>query len=121
MLPAHERFKAGQAAAFQRHDGLIINLELLQFEGMPQITFQLQPRHSARMHSVIEHFVSGFAILFGAVHGCVGVTENVFGSVVTASTECDTDACSYERRVLVEIERQEEFFMNSFRNSYCVR
>src|ERR1700730_2047348 len=121
MIPAYERFKAGQAAAFQRHDGLIINLELLQFEGMPQVTFQLQPRHSARMHSVIEHFVAGLAVLFGTVHSRVGVAQNVFGSVVTARTEGDTDACCHECRILVEIERQKELFMNSFSNSDRVR
>ncbi len=75
-------------------------------DGAPEVVFYLQKFHGASVHSRLEHLVSGFAVLLGAVHRRVGVTHTIFRSVIAKSAEGDANACGGKHFVPAEVERQ---------------
>src|SRR6185295_9548184 len=117
MVPAHECFEAGETSGRQSNDRLVVDSELLVFDCLSQIAFELQSRNGARMHPAVKQFVTRLAIFLGAIHRDVGVTQNVVGPIVTARAECDADTRRSERRVLVEYEWLAELILNSLCDS----
>src|SRR2546428_6760310 len=120
MIPAHQRFEAGEFTRFHDDDRLIMDAEFLLLDSLSQVALQAQSGHGTGMHARVEHFVTSLAILLGSVHGGVGVAQNVFGPIVTGAAECDADACSREGRVLVEFKRGSQFLLYSLRDADCI-
>src|SRR6266487_645675 len=105
-------FKSGQMPVTQRNDRLIVNPELFAFERASQGCFHLQQIDSASVHALVENFVTGFALGFGAIHRGVGVAEDVFRMIVSGKAERYTNACRSENFVTVKINRRLHFFLD---------
>src|SRR6185436_16126244 len=55
-----------------------------------------------------------------AIHGDVGVAENVLRARVAARAQRDSDTGSRKRRVFVEHKRLRQFILNSFSDAHSV-
>src|SRR5215218_1509315 len=120
MVPAHECFETREASRLERNDWLVVNTEFLVFDRLAQIAFELQSQNRARVHAVIEYFVTRLSILFRTIHRDVGVAQNVVGTIVATRAERDADTRCGESRVLIEHERLAELLLNSLRNAHGV-
>src|SRR5689334_16396478 len=97
MIPAHERFETSETPSLERNDRLVVNTELLVLDGLAQIAFELQPRNGARVHTVVEQFITRLTVFLRAIHRDVRVAQNVFGTIVATRAERDTDTRRRER------------------------
>src|SRR5215218_7416045 len=120
MVPAHECFETREASRLERNDWLVVNTEFLVFDRLSQIAFELQSRNGARVHAVVEQFVTRFAVFLRAIHRDVRVAQNVFRTIVTTRAERDADARRGEGGVLIENERLAELVLNSLCDSHRV-
>src|ERR1700676_474138 len=67
------------------------------------------------MHGMVEHLAVSFAGVLGAVHGNLGVAENVL--CVCAAVEGNTDAYRKHNLLTVEVERNGQFLLNALSNA----
>jgi hypothetical protein len=86
-----------------------VKLKFLVVEGAAQFRFQLQAGHGALAHGTIEQLVAGLALGLGAVHGRIGIAEQVLGPVVTDGPQGDADAGAGEDLVAADQERLRQF------------
>ena len=91
-LPATERFESYYLAVAQGHDGLVVNSELIQLEGLAQVGFELQTFDCAGMHRMVEHFTAALACALRTIHGDFGIAENVLCFRPGIAAESNTDA-----------------------------
>ena len=65
MLPAHQRFETGDPAVIQREDRLVVDAQLVAFDGAVQLTLQVQVFGGKMAHARVETAVA-------AASGCLG-------------------------------------------------
>ncbi len=65
MLPTNQCFKAGELSVIERYDRLIVNPQLFTIDCPAQVVLHLQQVDRVRVHSLIEYFVTGFALGLG--------------------------------------------------------
>ncbi len=120
MIPTHEGFEARQPARLQTNNRLVIDTEFFLLDRLAQVAFQLQTRHSARVHVVIEEFVTSFAVFLRAIHRDVRVAQDIVGAVVTTRAQRDPNTRGRKCGILVEHKRLAQFVLNSSRDAHCV-
>ncbi|RMN60568.1 hypothetical protein ALQ55_200002 [Pseudomonas savastanoi pv. savastanoi] len=94
MAPAQQGLRARQAFAVTTELRLVIEGELLLFQGVPQVAFQLQTLQSGRVHVRLIELEVVLATFFGVVHRRVGVLHQLAQFLAVLRTECDADAGS---------------------------
>ncbi len=113
VLPADERLEAAQAEVFERDDGLVVEHELVAFERAAHVGFELQEVDGARVHRLVEDFVARLAERLGAVHGGVGVAQDVFGALVAGRGGRDAHADGGEDLAAREHEGRGQLFLDA--------
>ena len=103
VLPFHQRLAARDEPGRERDDGLEGEAQLVAFERPVEVGLQLQLRARMCVHRRMEDRVPRAAQLLGAVHGGVGVAEQLFGPGVTAPGDRDADARRREHLHAAEI------------------
>src|SRR5881397_2537576 len=105
MLPADQGLEPGKLPVIERNNRLVVETKLLAIESPLQIVFHLQQVNGARMHSLVEYFITCFALRLGAIHGGVRITQHVLGMIIAGGTQRNTDARSRENFVAAQVER----------------
>ena len=82
MVPANQRFKAGELSGSQHHDRLVVNAELFPLERASQIVFHLEQIHRVRVHAFVKDFIARLALGLRAIHRRVGIAQHIFGMIV---------------------------------------
>ena len=104
-------------SARKRNNGLVVNDQLAALQAQAQIGFQLQSPHRRRVHRRIENFASGFAALFGAVHGDLGVAHHVRCLQVGIAAQGDPDAGCDHQLLSCNFVRKRQFFLHALRRA----
>ncbi len=60
---------------------LVVDHELFAFESPSQVALELEPPVDLLFHAGVEDHVAGFAPALGAVHGDVGLAQEVLGAI----------------------------------------
>src|SRR5713101_4813168 len=83
MLPSQQSLKASNFSGNERNNRLIEITKFFPFEGVPQISLQLQSSHHTGSHIRIEHLITGLAQRLGPIHCCVGISQDIFRLLVS--------------------------------------
>ena len=79
MLPADQRLEAGDLAAGEGDDRLVVEGELLALDRLAQLLLDLEPEQGAGPHLGVEELAAGPALFLGPVHRRVGVADQHVG------------------------------------------
>ncbi len=90
-LPAHERFEVRRAARRERDDRLVVRDELVAVDRAPQRRLEVEAGRHEGLHALVEQLDAAAAAVLGAVHGGVGVADELVGAFVAAVPHRDTD------------------------------
>ena len=90
----------------QRHDRLVVHLEVVGGNRAPQIVLEAQAVAHARVHVGVEHLVPRLAARLGVIHGGVGVAHDLVGVGVVRGAERDPDARRREHFAAGDRERR---------------
>ncbi len=115
MLPADECFHADNRFRVEVELGLVIQDELLIFQGAAQIGFYGMPFSGKPVHVRIEKLVSVAALLLGVVHRGIGIPHQGFGVLTVIGINADPDACGRVQLTLDNVMGRRE------RGEYLVR
>src|SRR5215203_5610385 len=102
MLPTHQRLYPGDLAVIQCHDGLVVDPELLPYEGSPEPGLQHQALHGLSIHAGLEHLVASLTSMFGSVHGQVRVPQEIRRLLLSGAVEGDSGADGGEHLLFFE-------------------
>ena len=72
-VPAQKRLHPDGLPAGQREDPLVVKVELVALDGLPQGPDQSRAHHGAVAHAGIEDLMAGPAVLLGPIHRGIGV------------------------------------------------
>src|SRR5688572_22185940 len=92
MLPTHQRLCPSDLVVLQCHDGLVVDPELLPYEGSPEPRLQYQALHDLSIHAGLEHLVASLASMFGSVHRQVRVPQEIGRLLLSGAVEGDPGA-----------------------------
>ena len=77
MLPAHQRFETGDPAVIQREDRLVVDAQLVAFDGAVQVALEVQVFGGQVAHARFEHRVASASAGLGAIQGDVRLAQQV--------------------------------------------
>ena len=80
--PPDQRLEADAHPRGQRHDRLIVHLEVVVVDGVAQVVLEAEPVERARVHVGVEQLVARLAARLGVIHRGVGVAHDLVGVVV---------------------------------------
>ena len=103
MMPADEGLAAGDLAAFDVDDRLIVELELVVHDRLAQIQLEGAARLHAGVHLELEEAVDAAAVGLGAVERQIGVLHQGVRLVAVARGHGDADAGPHDDLMAVEI------------------
>ena len=92
MLPAHQRFVGDDVAVGQAHDRLVIGHELAALQGAAQIALEFELAQRVFVQAFVEQGEGVAAGRLGAVHGHVGVAQQLFRIAIAGVGQRDADA-----------------------------
>ena len=75
MIPAHQCLQATHLSRHQVHDGLILQLQFVPLDGVPEVGEQVQPLHDFLMHVRLEMLDACLAALLREVHRKVCIPQ----------------------------------------------
>src|SRR5918992_2598834 len=67
VVPTQEGFHPGDGIAYQREHWLIVNLEFVAFDGLPEAVLQTQALQGLRVLTPVEDLVAGLVFVFRSV------------------------------------------------------
>src|SRR5215211_2113165 len=107
MLPTQEGFHAGDLGASQGIHRLVEELELIAFDGLPEVVFQLQAIEGVGVLAPVEDLVAGLRLALRPVQGYVrGPHEEVSLPPAHGVAQGDADADRGEYEVALDCERR---------------
>ena len=106
MIPARQRFEAGDGAVLEPHDRLIEDGDLVAFERPAQVGFDRQPVGLARAHGGLEHVDAVAAAALGVIHRELGVLEHFLAALRFAVAERQSDRGGEEYFAVAERDRR---------------
>jgi hypothetical protein len=77
VTPPHKCFHADERVRRELDDGLIVGFQLAVADRSSQSDLRVQSADGFRVHRIGEHRAARPTALLGAVHGGVGVSEEV--------------------------------------------
>ena len=104
MVPADQRFEAGDFLVFQVDERLVVKLEFAADQGLAKVEFQCAPRLHQRIHLGLEEAVGAAAVGLGAVQCHVGVLQELIGIRRVGRSDRNADAGADDDLMAVEIE-----------------
>ena len=105
MVPPDERLEANGSRAGERHDGLVVDADLLARDGVLQRRRKLMLAANARVHLRLVYGVLTLAARLRAVHRDIGMGQQLACGSCARGAACDPDARVDARLVTVEYER----------------
>ena len=102
VRPAHQCLQAGDAAALEIDQRLIIGLQHVAFDGGAQINLDATAALSARVHFRFKETERSEPFALGARQRHVGILEQLLGVVTVAGRNRDADAGTADDAVSVE-------------------
>src|SRR5215216_5366711 len=102
MLPTHQGLNPGDLVVIQCHDGLVVDPELLPYEGSPEPRLQYQALHGLSIHAGLEHLVASLTSTFGSVHCQVRVPQEIRRLLLSGAVEGDPGADGSEHLLFFE-------------------
>ena len=106
VSPAHERLEAAQRAVGETTIGWYARLELAAVEAAAERRLGAEPLHRARPHALVEHLVAVAAGGLRAVHGGVGVTQELGLEGALRGRAGDADRRGREHLVAAQRDRR---------------
>ena len=79
VLPADQRLEAGDLAAGEGDDRLVVEAQLVAFDALAQLALDLEPAQRPGPHLGVEELAAGAAPFLGPVHRRVGVADQHVG------------------------------------------
>ena len=104
MVPAHQRLDADDLAGIQRHDGLVVQQHLVAVQRPAQVILQVQHRHCALVHAGVEQGDLCLAVALRAVHGKVGIAQDILGLAIGRIPHRHADGGGADDLLAVELE-----------------
>src|SRR5215203_7369611 len=102
MLPTHQRLYPSDLVVIQCHDGLVVDSELLSYEGSPEPSLQYQALYGLSIHAGLEHLVASLTSMFGSVHRQVRVPQEIRWLLLGGAVEGDPGADGGEHLLFFE-------------------
>ena len=82
-----------------------MKLELVATEGMAQVALERHPFHETFAQGQIERLVAAAAELPGAVHGSLGVSQQLLGGLGAQLADRYADACGEDHFLAIDFKR----------------
>ena len=98
-----------------------MQLEVVVFDGVPQVVFETEPIERPRVHVGVEHLVPRLAARLGVIHRRVGVAHDLFGVGVVGQAERDADARRREHLAPADRKRRAERVLDPERDRVGLR
>ena len=92
MPPPNQRLDALDGAGLQRHDRLVMQLELFGVDGFSQIVLHVHPPAEPLLHFGVKEHILALASQLRLVHGGVRVAQNILGALVQLAAGHHADA-----------------------------
>ena len=108
MVPAQQRLEAGDLAARDVDERLVVQLELVGEQRLAQIELEPAALLHLRVHFRLEEVVGAAALGLGAVERHVGVAQQLVGLVAVGRRHGDADAGADDDLVAEHVERLEQ-------------
>src|SRR2546423_4861535 len=105
MLPASKSLEAHNAKSFERNNWLIFNNQFVALNRGSEISLHLHQLYRAHMHATVENLVTIAAARFGVIHGRIGISQNLFGPLISSGAGGDADACRSKDGAPIEFNR----------------
>ena len=102
MIPADQRFAAGDRVIVEPDNRLVIQLELAFDQALSQRQFERAPRLHSGIHCRLEEAVSAAAVRFCPVKSHVGVSQKFVGLRTVARRNRYPDARVHHGRMAVQ-------------------
>src|SRR5215204_52783 len=118
MLPTHQGLNPGDLVVIQCHDGLVVDPELLPYEGSPEPRLQYQALHGLSIHAGLEHLVASSASTFGSVHRQVRMPQEVRRLLLSGAVEGDPGADGGEHLLFFESKGRSQYVRDPLRYLY---
>ena len=119
--PSNQRLEPGAPGRGQQHDRLVVHLERVTPDGLPQLVLETQPVERARVHVGVEQLVPRLALRLGVIHRRVRVPHDLFGVLVLGPDARDADAGRREHFPAPDGEGRAEGLLNPERNGVGLR
>src|SRR5215217_1669238 len=116
MLPTHQRLYPGDLIVIQCHDGLVVDPELLPYEGSPEPRLQYQALHGLSIHAGLEHLVASLASMLGSVHRQVRVPQEICRLLLSSAVEGNPGADGGEHLLFFESKGRLQYLRDPLRN-----
>ena len=104
--PADQRLEPDAHPGRQRHDRLVVDLEVVGGDRAAQVVLEAEAVANAGVHVRVEHFVARLAARLGVIHRGVGVAHHLVRVRVVGRTERDADAGRGEHFAAADRERR---------------
>src|SRR5271163_2201845 len=108
VIPAQEGLVSANLAGGDRHLHLVVDLELLILERLPQFVSQHAPRPHRLVHRRLAKADRLVQFRFGAVHGQISVAYQYFRNGRIVGIDGDADAGAGRNLVIIQADRLEE-------------
>src|SRR5215212_6143481 len=115
MLPTHQGLNPGDLVVIQCHDGLVVDPELLPYEGSPEPRLQYQALHGLSIHAGLEHLVASSASTFGSVHRQVRMPQEVRRLLLSGAVEGDPGTDGGEHLLFFESKGRAQYVRDPLR------
>src|ERR671913_1335065 len=102
MFPTQKRLNPGDLVVLECHDGLVVDPELLPYEGSPEPGLQYQALHGLSIHAGFEHLVASLTSTFGSVHRQVRMPQEIRWLLLSLAVEDEPDADGGEHLLIFE-------------------
>ncbi len=77
MLPAQQGLGLVNTAVLQRHDGLVMHLQMAVVQSQTQIVGQAQMARDVFLHGRFKEAIAIAPVCFGGIHGLIGAFNQV--------------------------------------------
>src|ERR687890_180750 len=115
MLPTHQRLCPSDLVVIQCYDGLVVDSELLPYEGSPEPRLQYQALYGLSIHAGLEHLVASLTSMFGSVHRQVRVPQEIRWLLLSGAVEGDPGTDGGEHLLLFESKGRAQYVRDPLR------
>src|SRR5262249_53250014 len=96
--------------------GLVMNGNFLALDGVSQFALEVEHLNGVRVHSHVEYFVARFAVGLRAIHRDVGLSQNIFRSIITGLRKCNANARRCQQFMSIQRKSLKQRFLYTFGN-----
>ena len=104
-MPADQRLGADDGIGLRVYLGLVVELELVEFESFAQFRFHQQPVGSCPVHRFRIVLVAVLATFLGVIHRGIRILDHVVDAIRVVRKHRDADARTDVEFVAIDDER----------------